>query len=153
MAQWWEERGRVAYPRATPRLILADAGGSNGHRPRLWKAQLPSQLSDRLGLTVTVCHDPTGGSKWHPIEPRWFSQIRLNWAGQPLRTFDTMLGYLCDTTTTTGLQVTAQLLAGFYQTGQQVTDAVMKTLHMEPHAVCPHWNYTIRPRVDGPLVT
>ena len=153
MARWWKARRRVASPRTTQRLILADAGGSNRHRPRVWKQQLQNQLSDQFGLTVTVCHDPTGCSKWNPIEHRWFSQISINWAGQPLRTFDTMLGYLRDTTTTTGLQVTAQLLAGFYQTGKQVTDAVMKTLHMEPHAVCPHWNYTIRPRVDGPLVT
>jgi hypothetical protein len=140
IAPWWEERGRVAYPHATQLLILADAGGSNGYRPRLWKAQLQSQLSDRLGLTVTVCHDPTGCSKWHPIEHRLFSQISLNWAGKPLRTFDTMLGYLRDTTTTTGLQVTAQLLAGLYQTGKKVADAVMKTLNVEQHAVCPHWN-------------
>ena len=153
IAQWCEERGRVAYPHATQLLILADSGGRNGHRPRLWKAPLQSQLSDRLGLTVTVCHYPTGGSKWNPIEPRLFSQISLNWAGKPLRTFDTMLGYLRDTTTTTGLQVTAQLLAGFYQTAKKGTDAVMKTLKVEPHAGCPPWNYTIRPRVDGPLVT
>jgi Rhodopirellula transposase DDE domain len=153
MAPWWEERGRVAYPHATHLLILADAGGRHGYRPRLWKAQLQSQLSDRLGLTVTVCHDPTGGSKWHPIEHRLCSQISLNWAGKPLRTFDTMLGSLRDTTTTTGLQVTAPLLEGLYQTGKKVADAVMKTLHMEPHAVCPHWHSTIRPRVDGPLLT
>jgi len=153
IAQWWEERGRVAYPHATQLLILADAGGSHGYRPRLWKAQLQSQLSDRLGLTVTVCHDPTGGSKWNPIEHRLFSQISLNWAGKPWRTFDTRLGYLRDTTTTTGLQVTAQLLEGLYQTGKKVADAVMKTLNMEQHAVCPHGNYTMRPRVDGPLLT
>ena len=140
IAPWGEERGRVAYPHATQLLILADAGGSNGYRPRLCKAQLHSQLSDRLGVTVTVCHDPTGCSKWHPMEHRLFSQSSLNWAGKPLRTFDTMLGYLRDTTTTTGLQVTAQWLAGLYQTGKKVADAVMKTLHVEQHAVCPHWN-------------
>jgi hypothetical protein len=134
-------------------LILADAGGSNGCRPRLWKAQLQSQLSDRLGLSVTVCHYPTGCSKWNPIAHRLFSQISLNWAGKPLRTFDTMLGYLRDTTTTTGLQVTARLLAGVYQTGIKVTDAVMKTLYVEHHAICPSWNYTIRPRVKGTLAT
>src|SRR5262245_37025626 len=60
IARWWEERGRVVYPQATQLLILADAGGSNGCRPRLWKAQLQRELSDRLGLCVTVCHYPTG---------------------------------------------------------------------------------------------
>ena len=140
MAHWWAEIGGLVYPQAKHLLILADAGGSHGCRPRRWKAPLQSPLSDRLGLSVTVCHYPTGGAKWNPLAPRLCSQIRLNWAGKPLRTFDNMLGYLRDTTTTTGLQVTARLLAGVYETGIKVTDAVMKTLHVEHHAMCPSWN-------------
>jgi hypothetical protein len=153
IARWWEDRGGVAYPQAPHLLILADAGGSNGCRPRLWKVQLQSHLSDRFGLTVTVCHDPTGCSKWNPIEHRLFSQISRNWAGQPLRTFETMLGYLRDTTTTTGLTVTARLLEGIYQTGKKIADTVMKTLNVTHHAVCPQWNSTIRPRVEDALTT
>jgi Rhodopirellula transposase DDE domain len=76
-----------------------------------------------------------------------FSQISLNWAGQPLRTFETLLGYIRGTTTRTGLKVTARLLAGVYQVGKRVADAVMKSLKIEHHAVCPRWNYTIRPRL------
>ncbi len=151
--RWWEECGQGAYPDASQLLVLADAGGSNGCRPRLWKEQLQSQLSDRLGLTVTVCHYPTGCSKWNPIEHRLFSQISMNWAGQPLRSFEALLGYVRDTTTTTGLKVKASLLEGIYQTGKRVSDAVMKTLNLEHHAVCPQWNYTIRPRLDGPFMT
>ena len=49
-------------------LILADGGGSNGHRPRLWKARLQERIADRYGLHVTVCHYPTGASKWNPVE-------------------------------------------------------------------------------------
>jgi hypothetical protein len=127
----------VVYPRGTALLSLADGGGSNGCRSRVWKAQLPRQLSDRLGLRVTVGHYPTGGSKWHPIEPRLFSQISLKWAGQPLRTVESMRGYLRGTTTTTGLRVTARILAGVYQTGKRVADAVMNTLQVAHHAVCP----------------
>jgi len=44
-----------------------------------------------LGLSLTVCHYPTGCSKWNPIEHRLFSQISINWAGQPLRTLETAL--------------------------------------------------------------
>jgi hypothetical protein len=99
-----------------------------------------------------VCHYPTGYSKWNPIEHRSFSQISLYWAGKPLRTFETMLGYIRHTTTATGLQVTASLVEVVYQTGKRVTDAVMKTPCMEHHAVCPPWNSTIRPRADGGLV-
>jgi len=112
IARWWETEGAAAYPKADRLLILADAGGSNGARPRLWKKQLQKHLADRLGLTVTVCHYPTGCSKYNPIEHRLFSYISINWAGKPLRTFDTVLNFIRDTTTTTGLKVKA-FLASF----------------------------------------
>ncbi len=73
---------------------MADGGGSNGCRTRLWKQQLQEHLCDGLGLTVTVCHYPTGCSKWNPIEHRLFAPISLTWAGYPLRTWETMLTYL-----------------------------------------------------------
>lgn len=147
VAQWWQDYGRACYPQAPQLLILADAGGSNGCRPRLWKEQLQTQLSDQLGLIVTVCHYPTGCSKWNPIEHRLFSQISQNWAGQPLRTFDIMLGYIRDTTTSTGLKVSAKLLTGVFAVGKKVADAVWESLKIEHHAVCPKWNYTIYPRL------
>jgi hypothetical protein len=62
-----------------------------------------------------------------------------------------MLGSLRATTTTTGLRVIASLLEGVYQTGKRITDAVMKTLQVEQHVLCPQWNSTIRPRVHGAL--
>jgi len=150
IAQWWEETGRAIYPDADHLLILADAGGSNGCRPRLWKQQLQVRVCDRLGLTVTVCHYPTGCSKWNPIEHRLFSQISLNWAGKPLRTWETMLGHIRATTTTTGLTVDARLLDGAFPTGQTVADAEMDALSLDRHDVCPIWNYTLRPRPSAP---
>lgn len=77
-----------------------------------------------------------------------FSQISLNGAGQPLRTVETMLGYLCNTTTTMGLRVPARRFAGVDQTGKRVADDVMNTLQVDHHAVCPQRNYTIHPRWD-----
>jgi hypothetical protein len=86
---WWSSEGHRQFPKAERLLILADAGGSNRCRSRVWKAQLQEQLADAWGLEVTVCHYPSGCSKWNPIEHRLFSYISLNWAGKPLRTFDT----------------------------------------------------------------
>jgi hypothetical protein len=149
IARWWTEEGRAAYPGAAHLLILADAGGSNGCQPRRWKQQLQEQVSDRFGLTVTVCHYPTGCSKWNPIEHRLFSQISINWAGQPLRTWETLLAYVRGTTTSTGLTVRAYLTDQVYDTGEAVADAEMARLNLERHTVCPTWNYTIRPRRGG----
>jgi hypothetical protein len=112
----------------------------------VWKQQLQEQLCDRFGLMVTVCHYPTGCSKWNPVEHRLFGPISLNWAGHPLRTWETMLAYLRGTTTETGLSVTAELHEAVYQKGQKVSNAEMAQLNLEPHQVCPQWNYTLRPR-------
>ncbi len=99
IAQWWEMDGKAAYPKADRLLILADSGGSNGARPRLWKKQLQKHLADRLGLTVTVCHYPVGCSKYNPIEHRLFSYISINRAGKPLRTCDAVLNFIRDAST------------------------------------------------------
>jgi len=146
IVSWWERQGQAAYPDATQLLVICDAGGSNGCRPRAWKQHLQERLSDRFGLEVTICHYPTGCSKWNPIEHRLFSPISLNWAGTPLRTFETLLACLRGTTTQTGLSVEAVLMEGVYATGQKVAHAVMKSLNLHRHSVCPRWNYTLQPR-------
>jgi Rhodopirellula transposase DDE domain len=146
LARWWVDEGQAAFPAARELLILADGGGSNRARSRVWKQPLQAQLCDRYGLAVTVCHYPTGCSKWNPIEHRWFGPISLNWAGQPLATWDTMLGSLRGTTTATGLTVRAALHDGRYPTGERVSDAEWATLNLTRHDICPTWNYTLRPR-------
>lgn len=149
LARWWSTVGCVAFPQADQLLILADAGGSNGCRPRLWKQHLQVQLSDQRGLRVTVCHYPPGCSKWNPIEHRLFSHISLNWSGKPLRPWETLLASIRGTTTTSGLEVMALLHDGKDETGQSVSDAEMQTLNLERHSTCPNWSYTLRPRLPG----
>jgi hypothetical protein len=146
IADWWGRTGQRRYPEAELLLILADAGGSNSCRARLWKASVQECLADRYGLAVTVCHYPTGASKWNPVEHRLFAPISTNWAGTPLRTLETMLGLIRGTRTQTGLRVTARRLPRVYQTGVKVSDHHMHDLDVDYHATCPEWNYTIWPR-------
>jgi hypothetical protein len=145
IASWWNCSGRRCYPQADKLLILADAGGSNGCRPRLWKWKL-QEFADRSGLEITVCHYPRGASKWNPVEHRLFSYISSNWTGKPLRTLELMLGYIRGTETETGLKVTATLLAKSYRKGLKVTNQQMKMLKWKRHKTCPAWNYTFFPR-------
>ena len=145
IARWWQEEGRIIYPDANQLLILADGGGANGSRSRVWKLNLQEKLCDQFQLTVTVCHYPPGCSKWNPVEHRLFSEISKNWEGTPLRTIGIMLGYIRGTTTTTGLKVKAYLDEGIYKKGKTVTKDDMGKLKLKPHAVCPGWNYTIIP--------
>ena len=146
IAKWWGSEGRRMYKGASAILILADSGGSNGCRARAWKLSLQEKLCDEFGLTVTVCHYPTGCSKWNPIEHRLFSYISKNWEGKPLRTLEVMLGYIRGTSTVTGLSVKAFLDEGFYAKGRKVTGEDIEGLKLKAHTVCPKWNYTLHPR-------
>jgi hypothetical protein len=146
IAGWWRDEGRRDYPDATELLILADGGGSNSCGCGAWKPKLQELLCDPFSLTVTVCHYPTGCSKWNPVEHRLFSQVSRNWAGKPLRTLGVMLAYIRGTTTATGLTVSARLDEGVYRKGRKATRQELDWLRLKPHEVCPAGNYTISPR-------
>jgi hypothetical protein len=146
IVRWCQTERLAYYPQASRLLIEADSGGSNGYRSRVWKRDLQAKVADAFGLKVTVCHYPTGGSKWNPIEHRLFSEISKTWAGCPLRSYDLMLYYIRDTKTQTGLSVQAYLVTETYEKGVKVPDEEMDALNIEFHDVCPQWNYTIHPR-------
>ena len=99
-----------------------------------------------FGLIVTVCHYPTGASKWNPIEHRLFSEISKTWAGCPLRTFTIAAQYIRETKTQTGLSVCAHLIQKKYATGEKISDEMLATLNIVYHEICPQWNYSIYPR-------
>lgn len=147
---WWQQHGRHAYPAAQRLLVLADSGGSNGCRPRVWKKLLQEKLADRYGLTLVVAHYPTGTSKWNPVEHRLFSEISKNWAGEPLRDYETVLKFARETTTTRGLTVEAYHDTQAYKKGQSVSDKELTELTLERAELLGKWNYTIHPRMQEP---
>jgi transposase len=142
---WWQQMGRQRYPRATKLLITADAGGSNGYRTRLWKAELQG-LADDLEMAVRVCHFPPGTSKWNKIEHRLFGYISKNWRGRPLDSLATLVNLIASTTTKTGLYVEAALDQGSYVKGIKVTDEEMEGLRLKRDKFHGEWNYTLLPR-------
>ena len=146
IAQWWTDPDRPRFAHEDKLLILADAGGSNNCHYWSWKYQVQTQLADQFGLEVIICHYPAGSSKWNPIEHRLFGQISANWAGQPLRTFQTMLGFIRNTTTETGLVVKAFLVDRVFKKGEKVSKQQRQALQLVRRRVCPHWNYILKPR-------
>jgi hypothetical protein len=146
---WWQSYGQRDYAGTPELLLLADGGGSNGYRPRLWKYALQHALVNPTGLTVTVCHYPTGASKWNWVEHRLFSAISLNWASQPLTSYAKMLKLLRATTTQQGLSVQAILTRKKYQTKIKISDEQLAALDLEKHLILPQWNYTIRPSAES----
>ena len=142
---WWLKAGRYHYPDADEILILADCGGSNSNRIRLWKYQLQVAFCDRVGVRVRVCHYPPGASKWNPIEHRLFSFISANWAGHPLESHECMLKFIRTTETKAGLRVRACLIEKQYQKGIKISDAQMRRVALKRYRVNPDWNYSIAP--------
>jgi len=146
IVSWWRGEGCQRYPQASRLLILADSGGSNGARCRLWKYALQEKLADPYQLRVTVCHYPTGASKWNLVEHRLFGEIAKHWAGQPLVDYPTVVRLIGGTRTQTGLKVRCRLVTTNYATGRKVTNQQMAGLNLQKHAVLPEWNYTLLPR-------
>ena len=140
---WLNQFGFKNYSDSSHLLILCDCGGSNGYRARAWKYGIFKKICQPFKIRVTVCHYPSGASKWNPVEHRLFSFISMNWAGVPLRNYDTILRYISSTTTKQGLKVNAILNDKTYEKGIKITDKQMKKIKMERYHTLPLWNYTI----------
>ena len=143
--RWWIHEGVKKYKNRDEILIEADAGGSNGYKPHMWKVKLQEILCDKYGFKVTVCHYPPGASKWNLIEHRLFSQITKNWQATPLIDYETVLKYTKSTKTTTGLRVNAMLVDKKYKKGNKASKDDLKKLNIKYHEVNPSWNYTLYP--------
>lgn len=141
---WWSSEGVNHYADAKQILILADSGGSNSSRSRVWKMRL-QEFANRFNLKIAVCHYPPGASKWNPIEHQLFSEISKNWAGQPLVSFQTILNYIRTTKTSTGLDVTAVFNKKKYEKGEKVSNDTMAELNLSENDILPKWNYSLAP--------
>jgi Rhodopirellula transposase DDE domain len=111
----------------------------------VWKQQL-QRLADKLGLAIHVSHFPPGTSKWNKVEHRLFSFISINWRGRPLRTYETIINLIGNTTNRGGLVVRARLDRRNYPTGKKVSAKELRELKIEPDEFHGDWNYVIRPR-------
>lgn len=144
---WWNQVGVKRYPQAREIFITADAGGSNSYRSRVWKYEL-QRFADKHEITVRVSHFPPGTSKWNKVEHRLFSFISMNWRGRPLRSYETVINLIGNTTNRGGLLVRARLDRRRYATGKKVSNKDFRNLKIEPDAFHGDWNYVVRPRAQ-----
>jgi hypothetical protein len=143
--RWWKNEGLKTYQDSDELLIVADAGGSNGYRPYMWKVKIQEILCNNHNLKVTVCHYPPGASKWNPIEHRLFSEISKNWQGTPLVDYETVYKYIVRTKTKTGLRIKAELVDKIYEKGKKASKKELESLNIQQHKLNPSWNYTLFP--------
>src|SRR5262249_36981194 len=113
---------------------------------RLWKVCL-QRFANRTGLDETVCHYPPGTSKGNKVEHRLFSDLSMNWRGQPLTTYTTVIERIGHTTTKPGLHATAAVDTRQYATKVKVPDDQIEAVRLDRPSFHPDWNYTIRHRV------
>ena len=144
IGRWWKKMGCRRHPLATELLIMADGGGSNGSRCRLWKVALQA-LANQLEISIRVCHFPPGTSKWNTIEHRMFCHITQNWRGRPLISHKVIVNLIANTATQQGLKIRAELDQRRYPTGTKVSDAELQRVKIQPHEFHGDWNYTITP--------
>ena len=144
---WWRQVGEKRYPDAREIFITADAGGSNSYRARVWKAEL-QRLADKLDVAIHVSHFPPGTSKWNKVEHRLFSFISINWRGRPLRTYETIINLIGNTTNRGGLVVRARIDRRRYPIGKKVSVKAFRALRIERDDFHGEWNYVIKPRKE-----
>jgi hypothetical protein len=144
---WWQNMGQALYEGTGELLVIADGGGSNGSRTRLWKLELQA-LANELGLRIKVCHLPPGTSKWNKIEHRLFSFITQNWRGRPLISHEVIVQLIAATTHAGGLKVRSEIDTNLYQTGVKVSDKEMALLNIHRDAFHGEWNYTLVPQQE-----
>jgi len=143
--RWWRHHGQERYAGARELLIVADGGGSNSTRGRLWKRELQG-LANETGLTVRVSHLPPGTSKWNQIEHKLFSYISINWRARPLISMETVIELISRTTTRGGLTVAAVVDTNAYPTKISVSDAELQALHLVRDPFHGDWNYALLPQ-------
>ena len=139
---WWYKMGKAAYSEAKQLYIMADCGGSNGYRIRLWKVEL-KKLADELDMELHVSHFPPGTSKWNKIEHRMFSFITKNWRGKPLIERATVVNLIANTTTRKGLKIKAMLDENIYEKGIKISDKELSLVNIYNYKFHGEWNYKI----------
>ena len=144
LRRWWEQQGHVAYPQATSLLVLCDSGGSNSANQYLFKEDL-QRLAEDLGLEIRVAHYPPYTSKYNPIEHRLFPHLTRAGQGVIFHTIDLVKELMEKAKTTSGLQVTVDILDQVYQTGRKCTASFKKAMPIVFDTLLPKWNYRAVP--------
>lgn len=149
VGQWWSHAGSAVHKGATELLILADSGSSNGAHAREWKEGL-QLIANQTGMSITVAHYPSGASKWNPVEHRLFGPISINWAGQPLRDYETICNFIRSTRTTSGAQCGVVLDRDRWLTQKERAQSGMKApdapeVNIKHRGTVPGLNYTVAP--------
>lgn len=145
IAHWWDRHGRSHYPDARCLLLLCDGGGSNAANRHVFKENL-QQLADQLGLDIRVAHYPPYCSKHNPIEHRLFPHVTRACQGVVFHSVLIAKQFMEKAKTSTGLQVTVDILERVYVTGKKCAENFLETMKIVFDDYLPRWNYRAIPQ-------
>jgi hypothetical protein len=141
---WWTCYGIFIYPNALSILALADSGGSNSYRHYIFKQEL-QDLVDELGIEIRMAHYPSYCSKWNPVEHRVFPHMTRAMQGVVFSSHELVKDLIETTSTKTGLQVVAHIVAKGYEIGKKVADDFKDTMRILFDENLGKWNYRAVP--------
>lgn len=142
---YWNQYGKQDYPHATSILWLCDCGGSNSANHNLFKQDLQTLVND-IGVEIRVAHYPSYCSKYNPIEHRFFPHVSRACQGRLFDTLETVVQLMSQTTTSTGLGTTVNVLRGAYQLARKVAKDFKAKLAILFDDLIPEWNYRAIPQ-------
>lgn len=146
LRNYWHKYGSKIYDSSNPILILADGGGSNGARNRLFKQEL-QDWADEENLKIRVCHYPPYCSKYNPIEHRLFPHITNALKGVMLDSVETMIELIKVRTklATSNLKVFVDYTQEVFEKGIKVFDNYLDYCDIKFDDLLGKWNYRIFP--------
>lgn len=143
--RWWQRYGQKHYPQAHSLLLLCDGGGSNASNRYVFKAAL-QDLANRIGREIRVAHYPPYESKYNPIEHRLFPHVTRACQGVVFVSVELVKELMERTRTKTGLEVTVDIIATPYATGEKAPVGFKENMPLLFDDQLPKWNYRAVPQ-------
>jgi len=122
LRRWWVRLGKQRYRGAGGLLVLADCGGSNGCRVRLYRERL-HHVAVKLGMPIRVAHLPPYCSKYNPIDHRLFCHLSQAIGGRLVESLSWLQLLFSRVRTRGGLKVVCELARKCYASGMAVSQA------------------------------
>lgn len=156
---------RSCHLRYPPRPIASASAPAHRRRPRSFMVNgadtLTSATSTRCGFSLSP--SPFQSDARRPLRPgasrcrgrrtgrrpagvSLFSFISINWRGRPLRSSETVINLISNTTNRGGLVVRARLDRRAYPIGKKVSAKELREFNIERADFHGDWDYVIRPR-------
>lgn len=143
MKEWWFLFGSKQYPNAKSIMICTNGSENNGLHIEEWKYCL-QRVSDEIRNLITVCYCPPGISKWSDVKYKTFSFVSMNWKGESLINFETVI-HVINSSISKVLKKKSLFDTDNHTKETGISNYQMTELSKEYEGIHLPWNFTIIP--------